>query len=171
MCPMASVAGRRWQGSITRTPRSPRQAVTRHSFRGPQAAPAWYCTGKKTPGGAGTHTGHTGNTGARGHGYNGRTSQPSTQTHRHTRTTTRRPKPRPTQQPQEQPQARSRPLPAADCTGKQYVRARLRGFTVYRYRSVGAGTHTRTHGRTKSTRIGMVLCTGSCLCLVCVPAP
>ena len=26
-------------------------------------------TGKKTPGGAGTHTGHTGHTGARGHGY------------------------------------------------------------------------------------------------------
>ena len=25
------------------------------------------CTGKKTPGGAGTHTGHTGHTGARGH--------------------------------------------------------------------------------------------------------
>ena len=25
-----------------------------------------YCTGKKTPGGAGTHTGHTGHTGARG---------------------------------------------------------------------------------------------------------
>lgn len=31
MCPMASVAGRRWQGGITRTPRSPRQAVARHS--------------------------------------------------------------------------------------------------------------------------------------------
>ena len=26
-----------------------------------------YSTGKKTPGGAGTHTGHTGHTGARGH--------------------------------------------------------------------------------------------------------
>ena len=31
MCPMASVAGWRWQGGITRTPRSPRQAVARHS--------------------------------------------------------------------------------------------------------------------------------------------
>ena len=68
---------------------------------------AWFCTGKKTPGGAGTHTGHTGHTGARGHtdhtdephnhppkpkrthgrtrahGSHGRTSQPSTQTQRH----------------------------------------------------------------------------------------
>ena len=29
--------------------------------------PVLYSTGKKTPGGAGTHTGHTGHTGARGH--------------------------------------------------------------------------------------------------------
>ena len=79
-------------------------------------------TGKKTPGGAGTHTGHSRDTHGthgthgrtRAHGSHGRTSQPSIQTQRHTRTTTRRPKPRPTQQPQEQPQARSRPLPAAD---------------------------------------------------------
>ena len=33
-------------------------------FCGRQSVPG---TGKKTPGGAGTHTGHTGHTGARGH--------------------------------------------------------------------------------------------------------
>ena len=78
-------------------------------------------TGKKTPGGAGTHTGHTGHTGARGHtdhtdephNHPPKVPNPTTSTTQ-TRTTTRRPKPRPTQQPQEQQQARSRPLPAAD---------------------------------------------------------
>ena len=70
-------------------------------------------TGKKTPGGAGTHTGHTGHTGARGH--TGHTDEP----HNHPPKTNDTParKPRPTQQPgqpQEQLQARSRPLPAAD---------------------------------------------------------
>ena len=71
-------------------------------------------TGKKTPGGAGTHTGHTS---AHADTRRTQTNLTSIQTQRHTRTTTRRsrnPKPRPTQQPQEQPQARSRPLPAAD---------------------------------------------------------
>ena len=53
-------------------------------------------TGKKSPGGAGTHTGHTG---TRAHGSHRRTSQPTqpTPTHPH-RTTARRPDadPRPT---------------------------------------------------------------------------
>ena len=70
--------------------------------------------GKKTPGGAGTHTGHTRVTRAHTgtpHIQCRRTSQPSKPNDtRHTRTTTRRPKPWPSQQPQ----ARSRPLPAAD---------------------------------------------------------
>ena len=48
--------------------------------------------GKKTPGGAGTHTGHTGHTGARGptdHTDEPHKSQPSTQTQRHTRSPAR----------------------------------------------------------------------------------
>jgi hypothetical protein len=57
-------------------------------------------TGKQTPGGAGTHTGHT----------DRRTSQPSQPT-THPRETARRPNQRPTQV---RPQPRSRPLPAAD---------------------------------------------------------
>ena len=92
----------------------------RHTARAATALlerlPTLPSTGKKTPGGAGTHTGHTGNTGARGHRTD-HTDEP----HNHPpklndtpATTTRRPKPLPTQQPQEQPQARSRPLPAAD---------------------------------------------------------
>ena len=67
-------------------------------------------TGKKTPGGAGTHTGHTGHTGARGH--TDHTDEPHNHPLKSNDTPAR--KPRPTQQPQEQPQARSRPLPAAD---------------------------------------------------------
>ena len=72
-------------------------------------------SGKKTPGGAGTHTGHTS---AHADTRRTQTNITTIQTQRHTRTTTRHsrryPKPRPTQQQQEQPQARSRPLPAAD---------------------------------------------------------
>ena len=71
-------------------------------------------TGKKTPGGAGRHTGHTS---AHADTRRTQTNLTSIQTQRHTRTTardSRNPKPRPTQQQQEQPQARSRPLPTAD---------------------------------------------------------
>ena len=69
--------------------------------------------GKKTPRGAGTHTGHTGHTGARG--QTDHTDEP----HNHppkpkdTNVPARKPA-RPTQQPQEQPQARSRPLPGGE---------------------------------------------------------
>ena len=69
---------------------------------------------KKTPGGAGRHTGHTS---AHADTRRTQTNLTSIQTQRHTRTTardSRNPKPRPTQQQQEQPQARSRPLPTAD---------------------------------------------------------
>ena len=76
-------------------------------------------TGKKTPGGAGTHTGHTRDTRAHtGTRITRRTSQnrsnehnmfyPNPTTHPHDHATAA------TQQPHEQPQARSRPLPAAD---------------------------------------------------------
>ena len=68
-----------------------------------------YSTGKKTPGGAGTHTGHTGHTGARGH--TDHTDEPHNHPLKSNDTPAR--KPRPTQQPQEQPQAQSRPLPAS----------------------------------------------------------
>ena len=68
-------------------------------------------TGKKTPGGAGTHTGHTRDTQAHKGTRITPTNLTTIQTHQHTtRTSARRPKPRPTQQPQ----ARSRPLPAVD---------------------------------------------------------
>jgi hypothetical protein len=68
-------------------------------------------TGKKTPGGAETHTGHTRDTRAHTGTRITQTNLTTIQTHQHTtRTTARRPKPRPTQQPQ----PRSRPLPAAD---------------------------------------------------------
>ena len=81
------------------------------------------CTGKKIPGGAGTHTGHTRDTRAHKVTRITPTNLTTIQTHQHTqparpatsaRTATpirrRRPKPRPTQQPQ----ARSRPLPAVN---------------------------------------------------------
>jgi len=71
-------------------------------------------TGKKTPGGAGTHTGHTGHADAQRHTDHtdephNHPNPPTTHTP-HVSGSARRPKPRPTQQPQ----ARSRPLPAAD---------------------------------------------------------
>ena len=79
-------------------------------------------TGKKTPGGAGTHTGHTGHADAQRHtDHTDRTNLTTIQTHQqHTpRTSARRPKPRPTQQPvSRRPGAdrsreqRERPLPA-----------------------------------------------------------
>ncbi len=71
-----------------------------------------YCrtgTGKKTPGGAGTHTGHTGHADAQRHTDESH-NQPNPPTTHTPRTSARQPKPRRTQQPQ----ARSRPLPAAD---------------------------------------------------------
>ena len=81
------------------------------------------CTGKKTPGGAGTHItvpvkrhrgepGHTRDTRTHKGTRTAQTSLTTVQTHQQhtTRKSARRPKPRPTQQPQ----ARSRPHPAAD---------------------------------------------------------
>ena len=59
------------QNSITRTqPRhTSRSHEPGHTGKKPRSRTLerTYCTGKKTPGGAGTHTGHTGHTGARGH--------------------------------------------------------------------------------------------------------
>ena len=76
----------------------------------------WDRTGKKTPGGAGTHTGHTSaHADIRRTQTNLLTSQASKPNDTPARPRdSRNPKPRPTQQQPEQPQARSRPLPTAD---------------------------------------------------------
>ena len=63
--------------------------------------------GKKTPGGAGTHTGHTRDTRAHTGTRITQTNLTTIQTQRHTRKTTQRPNPRPTQL-----LVWSRPLPA-----------------------------------------------------------
>ena len=103
-------------------------------------------TGKKTPGGAGTHTGHTGHTGARGH--TDHTDEPHNHPLKSNDTPAR--KPRPTQQPQEQPQARSRPLLA----GTAQYSTSTRMFSTGKKTLGGAGTHTGNTGHTGSKTPG-----------------
>ena len=67
--------------------------------------------GKKTPGGAGTHTGHTRDTRAHTGTRITQTNLTTIQTQRHTRTTTRRPKPWPAQHPQGRPGTDRSPRP------------------------------------------------------------
>ena len=78
-------------------------------------------TGKKTPGGAGTHTGRTQDTrahkGTRVTPTNLTTIQPSKSTNTQvpsTRTSARRPTLTSARRPTQQPRSRSRPLPAVD---------------------------------------------------------
>jgi len=78
------------QARVRRGPSSPWRSASRSALP----------TGKKSPGGAGTHTGT----------WITRTNLTSIPTHQRTRATARRPNQRPTQRPQ----PRSRPLPAAD---------------------------------------------------------
>ena len=104
-----------------------------------------YRSGKKTPGGAGTHTGHTRDTRVHTGTRITQTNLTTIQTHRATTHPhdlhTRRPKPRPTQQPQ----ARSRPLPAADSEEAAPSEPGTVPVPVKRHR--GEPGHTRdTHG-------------------------
>ena len=69
---------------------SPRPILGRYRY------PVLYSTGKKTPGGAGTHTGHTGHTGARGH--TDHTDEPHNHPLKSNSNDTPARKPRPTQQ-------------------------------------------------------------------------